>query len=346
VYESPFYQRSGKWNSKNARSLPIDGIIAHLQNRNEIKKIVKSRTPAIIQGIEEMYEDSPTIVGNDALVGRIGAKHFIERGFSNIAFFGDDNMYWSRIRCQAFCQYGTKNKKTIFTFCSKKTQKKTDKFSAVVEWLNNLPKPVGIMACNDDYARDLIETCVIEKIRVPEHVAILGTDNDDFICEISDIPLSSIAYNSEKAGYEAAALLDNMMRGKKITNFKIYVEPLYVVTRLSTDTMAIKDISVSSGINYIRNHVREKLSVENVASAMMLSRRMAELKFKKNLGRTIFEVIQTYRIQLICKLLIESNLTVSEIASKTGFTTTYMISFFKKQSKTTPKAYRLKHQHL
>jgi LacI family transcriptional regulator len=201
------------------------------------------------------------------------------------------------------------------------------------------------MACNDDYARDLIDACVTGEFRVPEQVAILGADNDELICELSDFPLSSIAYNSEKAGYEAAELLDGMMRGKKIKSFKILVEPLYVVTRLSTDTIAIEDQAVSIGIHYIRNHIREKFSVEDISSAMMLSRRMAELRFKKILGRTIFEEIQDCRIQLVCRLLIDSDFTVSEIASKTGFTTTtYMAATFRKQTKMTALAYRRKHR--
>ena len=97
---------------------------------------------------------------------------------------------------------------------------------------------------SDDRDEWVIEACKIAGLNVPDEIAIIGVDNDQLICDLCSPPLSSIVLNVEKAGYEAAALLDKMMAGEKVTNFEIHIQPTHVVVRQSTGTLAINDLDV------------------------------------------------------------------------------------------------------
>ena len=132
---------------------------------------------------------------------------------------------------------------------SKRKWENEQKFLA--DWLKSLPKPIGIMACNDDRGQHVIEACKIAELHVPEDVAVIGVDNDDLICDLCDPPLTSVALNIEKAGYETAKLLDSMMSTKNTIHRNIDVKPTYVRTRHSTDIIATEDKELTKAISFI-----------------------------------------------------------------------------------------------
>lgn len=211
----------------------------------------------------------------------------------------------------------------------------------IVEWLRKLPKPVGLFACNDDRGREVLEACRLMNLRVPEGIAVLGVDNDEVFCGLAYPPLSSVALNGETAGYRAAELLDGMMHGLIPKPRRIQVEALGVVTRRSTDIVAVEDEDVASALQYIHREQGRNISVESVVQEVAVSRRNLEKRFRDTIGRTILEEIQITRLERAKRLLLETTYPVSKVAELAGFGTTgYFIQFFQNRVGKTPRKYR------
>ena len=184
----------------------------------------------------------------------------------------------------------------------------------------------------------------LANLKVPDEVAVVGVDNDDLVCELYHPTISSIALNAERAGYEAAGLLDRMMTGEKMANQKIMVQPTYVVARQSTDILAIEDPDVISAMRFIRQHAKEPIQVSDVVKAIATSRQGLYQKFQKNLGSSINQEIRQVRIKIITRMLVETNLPVSRIAMALGFTSIdHIARYFKKEKGMGLLAYRRKY---
>jgi LacI family transcriptional regulator len=197
------------------------------------------------------------------------------------------------------------------------------------------------MACNDDRGEWVIEACKIAGLSVPDNIAIIGVDNDQLICDLCSPPLSSIVMNVEKAGYEAAALLDKMMSGEKIHNSEIPIQPTHVAVRQSTDTLAINDSDVVAAIRFIRSHSKDVIQVNDVVNVVPLSRRVLEKRFRSILGHSIFDEIRRVRVEQIIQMLAETEMSVSEIAQVLGFPDVAHVSrYFSKEKGMSPLAYR------
>jgi LacI family transcriptional regulator len=201
------------------------------------------------------------------------------------------------------------------------------------------------MACNDDRGRQVLEACKIADLHVPEEVAILGVDNDEMVCDLSNPRLSSIALNLERSGYEAAELLDKLMAGnKKMANQKIIAQPTHVVTRQSTNILAIEDSDVAQAVRFIRQHSKEMLQVDDVAKTVGISRRGLERRFRIALKRSVFNEIKRVRAEQVARMLVETNQSIGQIALALNYPGIEHISrFFRKEKGMSPLAYRKKY---
>jgi LacI family transcriptional regulator len=175
------------------------------------------------------------------------------------------------------------------------------------------------MACNDDRALDICDACRTSGLHVPYEVAILGVDNDDLACELANPPLSSIAVNNERAGYEAAELLDQLMSGKNDVEKQITAIPTHIVTRQTTDIFAVADKEVVNALRFVQQHSTEDIHVDDVVEAVPLSRRVLESRFRKTVGRSILSEIRRARVEQVVQMLVETNLPISEIANRLSY---------------------------
>ncbi|MCA9007909.1 MAG: substrate-binding domain-containing protein, partial [Planctomycetaceae bacterium] len=211
----------------------------------------------------------------------------------------------------------------------------------LAEWIRALPKPVGVMACYDIKAQQLLDVCRTINVSVPEEVAIIGVDNDEILCNLSEPPLSSVIPNTKLTGYEAAALLDRMIAGKKVSSEAQLIKPLGIATRQSTDIQAIDDKLISDAVRLIRQQACDGINVQDVLKSIPLSRRVLESRFQKIIGRSPHEEIMRIRLDRVKQLLEETELSLIEIAERTGFRhAEYLNVAFKKQTGTTPGTYR------
>jgi LacI family transcriptional regulator len=278
----------------------------------------------------------------------MASKHLLEKGLKNFAFCGFDDYEWSKERGLYFNKFIAEAGHKTHIYLLPKKMKKNDwenEQQHVSEWVKALPKPVGIFTCNDDRGQHILEVCKMVNLKVPEDVAVIGVDNDPMVCDIGDPPLTSIALNAESAGYEAAKLMDDLINGKKVSEKQILVSPSHVVQRQSTDILAADDPEVGAAISYIKNNAKNKIFVKDVVKVTNMSRRTLEKKFRKTIHRSIYDEIRQVRVEWISKLLMETDLPISQITSLFNFTDVEHISrYFKKEKGVGLREFRKLHQ--
>ncbi len=324
------------------KKLDTDGIIVREQDITE--KLLTLHQPTIISPYSKPFDGLSNIVTNDTAISQMAVKHFANRGFKNFAFFNlDKRFYWAINRCQAFVAAAQNIAETINVF-EYPNAPGTEHKKLIIDWITSLPKPVAVMAANDDLSYSLFEATRTAQINVPESVAILGVGNDEIVCGLHWPPLSSIALNTQEAGYTAAELLDKMIRTGKNETTQITVEPLRVISRHSTDILAIEDEDVAQALRFIRQHARDLIQVDDVVDAVPLSRRQLYNRFQETLGRSIYQEIRRVRMNHAAAMLVETNLSISEIAHSLGFTDLKNISrCFSHEKQMTMLAYRKKY---
>jgi LacI family transcriptional regulator len=333
-----------------AKKWGVNGII--MRESAEIKQIAKTGIPVVIcTYTKEKFPGFVSLVGDCEGAGKLAAEHLLGRGLKYFAYCGLENVYWSDERGSSFAKYiSDAGYQVQFYKQSFSKQKRSWELEqgVMTEWLKQLPKPVGLMTCTDDRSQNVVEACKAAGIHIPEEVAIVGVDNDEFICGLSNPPLSSVALNATKAGYEAAEILSDLMKGEKKNDTVIVAKATNVIGRQSTDVLAIDDVEVINAIKFIRQNARRAIQVSDVVNAGTLSQRALQQRFKNVLGRTIYDEINRVRIDHICQLLLNTHDSISDIASDLEFLgDDHIARFFKKERGMSPRDFRRQFgQHL
>jgi LacI family transcriptional regulator len=290
----------------------------------------------------------PCVVWDSVAIGRMAAAYFVERHYEHFAFVGavDPDTYWSRDRLRAYrtaLREAGRPRCDVYRSCYE-----GDTADWAVErphmetWLKELPRPIALFAPNDRRGRQVLDACLDAGIAVPDEVAVLGVDNDDWICEASVPTLSSIQCNPRPAGYAISAHLDRMMRGERLKKQEYAVEPMQVVTRQSTEWTAIDDQCVARALSFIRlNAANPRLNVPLVTRTIALSRRAAEIRFRQATGRTVREEIEHVRLERVRTLLAETDERMADIADQCGFgSATHLGRIFRQRFGITMRRFR------
>lgn len=299
-----------------------DGIIARVETPTIANALQSVKVPVVDVSAARLIPALPWFETDDAAFAHLAADHLCGRGFIQFAFCGDPRFNWSNWRCEHFeravrvagfaC--------AIYRPSRRFSVDDTAQVEDIAAWLRKLPKPVGVMACYDLRGLQVLDACRRIGLAVPEEVAVIGVDNDELLCELSHPPLSSVIPNTHRTGYEAAALLDRLMDGDKIERGVTHlIPPLGIATRQSTEVLAIADRNVARALNFIRQYACEGIKVDDVLKAVPHSRRMLENRFMKFIGRTPHEEIIRVRLDRVKILLADTDLTLAEIARRTGF---------------------------
>jgi len=296
----------------------------------------------------------PRVHYDNELIGGMAAEHFLERGFKDIAYMNCGN-YWLDVeRIPTFRRTveaaGSRFIEIPYYQCfPKNSAQPLWDFQQAHQWLikalRALPKPVGIAVTSDDAAARLLRACDDADVSVPEEVAVLGCDNDPMICDYALVPLSSVDNDWERIGYEGAKLLDRLMNGGRAPRKPVLIPPKEVVTRLSTNILAVADLRIARAVRFIWEHYHEPIGTGEVAKAAGLNRRKLERDFRKHLGRSVNQEITEMRIARAKKLLLETNLKGYEVAQQCGFGEIVQFSrTFRRFTGAPPSHYRRKQQ--
>ncbi len=329
---------SGFWGIEDA-----DGIII-----GDMKKRVKvtANTPFVVLSQDDLIPNVPNVITEGDKIGNIAAEHLIDLGHKNFAYCGFKGVSWSEERSESFSKRIAQSGFEIHIYQPSKYRggaswQKKQLF--MIDWLNSLPKPIGLMACNDNRGLQIIEACKFAGIRIPEDIAVIGVDNDKVTCQVCSPTLTSIDLNFERAGYEAAELLDRLMAGEEFSGQHIFVQTTRIVQRESTGTLVIKDDLVAQAVSFIRKNAAKHIGAADVIDEVPASRRVLERRFRKELGRSILAEIRRVRIERIARMLLETNLSVSQIALNLGFSdVSHITRFFRSMKGMSMLEYRRK----
>jgi LacI family transcriptional regulator len=285
---------------------------------------------------------------DEGAVGRMAAEHFLERGFRHFAWCGDPRFVWSKLRGDGYAAALAEAGFSVSEYQPPSASAETDDdagLEALGQWLLQLPRPVAVFTCYDIRGREVLDACRRFSIPVPDEIAVLGVDNDELLCALAFPPLSSVVPNARRTGYEAAAVLEALMAGRDPGPMTRLVPPIGVVTRQSTDVLAVEDRNVARAVRYIREHACEGICVDDVVSHAALSRRLLETRFKKLLGRSPHDEITRVQLRRVKELLAETDLPLAEIADRTGFRyVEYLSAVFKNKAGMPPGQFRSEHR--
>jgi LacI family transcriptional regulator len=311
-------------------------------------------TNAMPPALRRTGRNRPRVLYDNVAAGRLAAEHFLERGFRHIALYNRNNFWMELERRPSFQQtilaagaeYHEIPYYTRFSLLQPGTAAREH---AAFRWLagtiRNLPRPLGIFAPADDIAVDILLACDHAGLRVPEEVAVLGCGNERMICPYAPMPLSSVDTDFEQQGYEAARLLDRLMNGEPPPAEPIIIPPKGVVTRQSTNILAVPHVHVARGLRFIWEHHHEPIQASDVVAAAGMSRRGLERGFLQHLHRTIGKQIQSCRIQSAQTMLVTTDLKAYEVAERCGFGDMLRFSkVFKRELGETPSQYRRRHR--
>jgi LacI family transcriptional regulator len=324
-----------------------DGLLLRAENRSVLDAVAQSRRPAVELRFASLHPKVPVVAPDNEAVSALAFRHLWDCGFRNFAFCGlpPGAALWADLRRQYFEQFVVESGSccSVFPAC-RQSRRQTPSDVEVVriaDWLASLRKPVGLMACNDDCGLQVLEACRLRNLLVPDEIAVIGVDNDELLCNLASLPLSSINVGAERVGYEAAALLDHLMDGGRPPAHPVLVPPLGVVVRRSTDVVASEDRELAELIRFIRENACDGLQVTEALRRSNLSQSTMQRRFKELLGRTPKQEILRVRLDRAKQLLTETDLTVAEIAIKCGFGELKRLSeAFRTKVGLTPLAYR------
>lgn len=332
----PQWLRSKKW----------DGVISRHTTPALVATCAELKLPLVDLNDTDPFPGVPKIRPDNVGLGHLGAEHFIERGYQNFGFAGFSNNGWSRERRDGFLEALRLAGKVCDVFDVNYPGDytpfwDTQQIDALVNWLGRLPRPVGVMACNDMRAQQVISAAHAAHILVPEEVAVLGANNEPIRCELAYPPLSSVSPNAFQSGYQAAEVLASLMSKHRPESYDIRIEPAGVATRPSTDVLAIDDRSVTTALSYIRQKACVGLTVDEVVKAAHASRSQLEKKFRRYLGRSPQAEIRRVQVAKIKQLLVETDYPLKKIADLTGFEhVEYMSVVFKRLCGDSPGGFR------
>ena len=321
-----------------------DGVIARIENERIASAVVDSGLPAVDVSAARKVAELPWVETDDRAIAEAGAQHLLQRNFRNLAFCGDDRFNWSRWRGEHFQRVAAEAAVPCWVYRPSRAARRDWDATEddIGRWLLSLPRPLGVMASYDIRARHVLDACRRVGLAVPDEVAVVGVDNDAFLCDLTDPPLSSVAPDTRRTGYEAAALLDRLMSGRERQRGQaIFVQPLGVVTRRSTDVLALGDPEVSAAVRFIREHACDGISVKDLLDEIPMSRRVLESRFRRLLGHTPHDEIARVRFERVRQLLRETTLPLTEIARRSGFRTAeYLATAFRREFGMSPDGYR------
>jgi LacI family transcriptional regulator len=330
-----------------------NGVIARVPNGRAAADIVAARLPTVvIDPLDPFLAASHPLSRccrvqcDSAEVARQAADHYLANGFRHFAFVGEPaGANWSRRRQEAFVARLAEAGHACAVYPAPSAEEREEwevERRRMRRWLMKLPKPLAVFAANDARGRQVLGACLAaDSLPVPYQVAVLGVNNDELICETSLPPLSSVAVDTERAGYAAAELLDQLMRRALREQRVVTYRPSGVVRRASTERLHVTDRLVIRALEHIRINAGLNIRVSDVADHLGVTRRWVEKRFTETLGRSVLDEIQRVRFETVRGLVGQTELPFSEIARRCGFTgANHLGIIFKAHFGTTMSDYR------
>ncbi|MGC8624294.1 MAG: substrate-binding domain-containing protein [Phycisphaerae bacterium] len=310
--------------------------------------VVESGVPAVDASGQHIFENVlPRVLTDDPATGRLAVDYFFNRGFRHLVFYGLKKYHWADLRWQGFESRARELGLTVKRFDKQgmDTEDREGKTpDTAARWLRDLEKPTAIFAGNDFLAAYLIEACVEMGLRVPEDVAVLGADDDDLYVHIREPEISSIPLRTNEIGFNAMAMLQSLIQKQPLPSNSILLVPDRVITRRSTDLLAVQDSIVREALVIIKQQLKNGIGPKGLAHRLEISKPTLQRHFFAALGRGPSEEIHRTQMELVQRLLADSRMPMAQITTEAGFSSPRRFSeWFHREVGTTPTQYRQRH---
>ena len=325
-----------------------DGVLTVFYRRRDIVTYVRRLTiPVVDLGLYRPDIAIPRVVGDHARIGAMAAEHFAARGFRHTAWFSAAFSPIHALRLDGFRTTCTSHglHEPLKWVWEEACADSPDNWKRMRLWLERhlrqAPKPLAVLAHNDYDASKIEDVCRSAGIAVPEEVAILGVDDNELICLNQPVPLSSIAHDLVRVGYEGAALLDRLIGGVPPPKRPLLIPPTDVILRQSTDLTAISLPSIRLALRFVKENLGRSFGIEEVATAAGVSRSTLDRLFLQHLNRSVHDEVQRARLAAVKRALTHTDLVIADIARQTGFChAQHLNNVFRRAEAMTPRAYR------
>jgi LacI family transcriptional regulator len=329
-----------------------DGLITFVKKKSYkfIERLVKSQTP-VVNLFHNLHPRIPSVLSDDRAIGRTAAEYLISKGFRSFAF-ASINTPWSIERESGFFDavqaagLGRPMKLSTLSVADYCFTTKVRAMPILCDWVRSLPKPTALMAPSDFVAHAIIDAASQRHIRVPEDLAVIGVDNFPTLCELSAVPISSLAQDFVRLGYEAAKLLDQLIEAPTSqVDGPVLVPPGRLHVRTSTDILAFEDPLVVEALNIIHQHASTGIGMKELLRRVPLSRKWLDHRFKQTVGHTPSQEIRRCRIEYVRDLLLQTDMPLRLIAHRCEFSCVEnLIRCFRGSHGVSPQAYRQRHR--
>ncbi len=325
-----------------------DGILTRTGTPAIARAVRRAGVPMVELRSPRLNPGVPWVGVDNRAMGKLVADHLIQRGFRHFGAYELASEIFFEERRGNFIATLAEAGYTCASYQPKGRPEKPAQWERhqedLARWVEQLPKPVGIMACTDQLGFFLLDACARVGVRVPDEVAVVGVENEESLCTMAVPALSSVEFNLERIGYEAAATLERLMAGQRPLEDPLLIEPLGVVVRGSSDVVAVGDSAVAEAARFIREHACEGIAVGDVLKRVPISRSALERRMRAALGRTPNEEINRVRVETVKRLLVGTDLPLAAIAERTGFAgAQYLVDVFRRKTGQTPGAFRRRH---
>lgn len=320
-----------------------DGIITRTVSQATADAIDATGVPAVELRATRLRHSFPFVGVDNRAIGRLIAEHLLERGFRHFGLYdlGTETYFVERAENFRATLKAAGHRCEVFEAGSRERPAQWEQQQeALVLWVAGLPKPVGIMACTDQLGFWLLDACQRAGVAVPEDAAVVGVENDESLCSMATPPLSSMAFDAVRNGYTAAQTLDRLMSGRRVPRRQL-IPPLGVQVRASSDIVAMEDKELAAALRWIREHACEGVGVPELLRAVPVSRSRLERGLREALGRSPHDEVLRIRLDTARRLLLETELSITEVAKRSGFfRDSYFNEVFKRHFGQPPGGFR------
>ena len=332
-----------------------DGVIARVDTVRQMNWLLRLKVPVVeVRGRLDSVK-FPRITIDDKAVAEMAAQHLLTRGLRHFAFCGFAGADFSHRRRDYFNTAIRAAGYTVHIYESPALPRgasTTDIETAaasqerkVGDWLSRLPRPAGLLACNDVCGRQVLHICHTLDLPVPDHLAVIGVDNDEILCDLAEPSMSSVILPTERMGYQAAELLANMMNGMEAPRHELLVPPIGIMKRRSTDAV-VDDACVAAALAFIREKACTNIKVDDILdhlseNKLLVSRSTLDRRFQITMGYSPKHQILEARMERVRQLLLDTTCSLEQIASLSGFADAPQLSTaFKRHTGQAPGDFR------
>lgn len=321
-----------------------DGIITQVPRDELMKNLIESYDLPTVN-ISPIFtgENIPNIYDPNDHIARTAFDYFLGRGFCRFTTFQRSHFLHGRL--DEFHKIVAKNSLTCEQLVYEGENNSRNRCQWLMQELPKLPKPTALFVESDDIGAEVIFAAVQAGIKVPEDLAVLGVHNDDLVCEATAVSLSSIDCGLEQMGYEAARVLDSMMKGEPAPKEQVLIRCAKVITRASTDIMAIDNPKIRAALLFIRENYKHQIAIKDVAEVASLSVSGLQYLLNSHLGISPAKEITRVRLDHARHMLLTTHWSIDMVSSESGFQTARnFYRVFSQKEGISPDAFRKKYR--